>query len=229
MDCKEVKEKVLGLGADICGIAPVDRFSDAPQGFHPRDIHEGCRSVIVYASRFPASTLVLPSLTPYTFVRNKMVEKLDAISFRLSEELEAEGIGSVPIPSAEPYDYWDPDRSHGRGILSLKHAAWLAGMGTLGKNTLLINKTFGNMIWLGAVLVSAELEGDPATSYNGCNDGCSICLDACPQQALDGTTINQNLCRARSISSTEGGGWVIACNTCRTVCPHHAGLTRDRT
>ena len=32
---KEVKEIAYSLGADLCGIAPVERFKDAPTGFHP--------------------------------------------------------------------------------------------------------------------------------------------------------------------------------------------------
>ena len=36
-------------------------------------------------------------------------------------------------------------------------------------------------------------------------------------------TIDQALCRKRSISCTDGGGWVLACNLCRKVCPFHVG------
>lgn len=221
-----IKQKAMQYGADICGIAPVARFADAPKGFHPCDIYPDCRSVLVFASRFPASTLQAQTQSPYTFVRNRLVDKLDGISFRLSDELESEGVVAIPIPSAEPYDYWDSDRSHGRGILSLKHAGVLAGLGVMGKNTLLVNETYGNMIWLGAMLVSVELEPDPPASCAGCLSKCTLCLDACPQQALDGTTIDQKLCRERSISSSEGGGWVLSCNICRKVCPHHVGLER---
>jgi epoxyqueuosine reductase len=219
-----VKEKAFGLGADLCGIAPVGRFASAPAGFHPQDVLSDCRSVVVVAARFPLSTLQARTNAPYTAVRNRMVDKLDGISFELAAALEAEGAVAVPIPSAEPYDYWDPERRHGRGILSLKHAAVLAGLGKMGKNTLLVNERFGNMLWLGAVLVSAELEPDPLASYEGCLPKCTICLDVCPQHALDGVTIDQKRCRTRSISSTDGGGWVLACNLCRKACPRHAGI-----
>ena len=39
IDSKAIKEKARRLGADICGIAPVDRFEDAPKGFHPFHIY----------------------------------------------------------------------------------------------------------------------------------------------------------------------------------------------
>ncbi len=226
IDSKMIKERAIRKGADICRIAPVARFADAPEGFHPCDIYPDCKSVVVFASRFPLSTLQGETNVPYTFVRNVMVDKLDLLSYHLSNELEAEGITSIPIPSAEPYEYWDPARNHGRGILSLKHAGVLAGLGVMGKNTLLVNDEYGNMIWLGAILVSAELEPDPIASYEGCMPRCTLCIDLCPQRALDGITINQKLCRERSTSCTEGGGWVLSCNMCRKVCPHHAGLRR---
>lgn len=224
VNSQEIKRKAIRQGADICKIASISRFDDAPKGFHPRDIYPGCSSVIVFASHFPLSTLKAGTNSPYTFVRNVLVQKLDLISFYLSDELEKDGIASVPIPSAEPYDYWDAKRNHGRGILSLKHAGALAGLGKMGKNTLLVNDRYGNMIWLGAILVSADLEPDPLASYKVCPEKCRTCIDSCPQNALDGTTISQKLCREHSTSSTEGGGWVLSCNICRKACPNHNGI-----
>lgn len=225
---KTIKKRTIQYGADICGVAPVARFVDAPKGFHPCDIYPDCRSVVAFASRFPLSTLRAKTNAPYTLVRNRMVDKLDWISFHLSGELETEGVISVPIPSASPYEYWDSDRNHGRGILSLKHAGVLAGLGVFGKNTLLINERFGNMVWLGAILVSIELEPDPIASYEGCISGCTLCIDSCPQHALNGITIDQKLCRERSNSCTDGGGWVLSCNICRKVCPYHKGLLKKQ-
>ena len=221
-----IKKRALRYGADICGIAPVDRFAGAPEGFHPCDIYPDCRSVVVFAARFPLSTLQAKTNAPYTLVRNKLVDKVDWISFNISNELERGGIVAIPIPSADPYDYWDAERNHGRGILSLKHAGVLAGLGVLGKNTLLMNERFGNMIWLGAVLASIDLEPDPVASYEGCDSECTLCIDSCPQQALDGITIDQKLCRDISISYNYGGGSVLSCNICRKVCPYHKSLPR---
>ena len=226
IDAKIIKNMTFQKGADICGIAAVDRFAEAPKGFHPRDIYPDCRSVVVFASRFPSTTLSARTNAPYTMVRNCMVAKLDMISFRLCDELEKKGVTAIPIPSADPYDVWDPARSHGRGILSLKHAGELAGIGRIGKNTLLLNETFGNMIWLGAVLVSLDLEPDCLQEKDLCIPDCTKCLDACPQKALDGITIDQMRCRQRSTSCSEGGGWVLSCNLCRKVCPVHRGGKR---
>jgi epoxyqueuosine reductase QueG len=219
-----VKDLAAGLGADLCGIAGVDRFADAPPGFRPVDIHPDARAVIVVAARFPAGTLTAATQVPYTFVRNKMVGKLDNITFALAGSLEKRGALTVPIPSSDPYDYWDEAQTRGMGILSLKHAAVRAGLGVMGKNTLLVNDRLGNMLWLGAVLVGAPLDADPLAGYRPCPDSCRLCLDNCPAQALDGLTIVQKKCRAVSNRTTPGGGWVLACNKCRAICPSKFGI-----
>ena len=79
-----IKRKAIHEGADICGVAPLFRFGDAPKGFHPCDIYPDCKSVVVFASHFSLSTLQAITNSLYTFVRNIMVEKLDLISFHLS-------------------------------------------------------------------------------------------------------------------------------------------------
>ena len=220
----EIKQRSLELGAALCGIAPIERFNGAPAGFHPAEVITGCQSVIVLALPFPASTLTASSQALYTFVRNQLVSMMDSITFQLAVELEAMGKCAVAIPSSDPYDYWDETRRHGQGVISLKHAAVQAGLGKMGKNTLLLHHQLGNMLWLGAVLVEEKIEPDPLTTYETCLPDCRICLDACPVKALDGATIVQRKCREISGKYTDGGGYVYACNICRKVCPNHRGM-----
>lgn len=224
MSADEIKGRVKSLGADLCGIASIDRFIDAPSGFHPTDVLTECKSVIVMALRFPTSSLSSSSPAAYTFVRMRVSDKMDCITFQLSSELECLGSRAIPIPSSDPYDYWDDSRCHGQGILSLKHAAVRAGLGQMGKNTLLVNDQLGNMLWLGAVLLDEELKADMIATYQACLPDCRICLDSCPASALDGTTIEQSKCRSISAKSTDGGGFVYACNLCRKICPQHQGI-----
>lgn len=224
MTAEQIKGRVRELGADLCQIASVERFADAPAGFHPTDIIKDCHSVIVVAVQFPVSTLSTSSPAAYTFVRNKLADKIDSITVQLAGELEKLGGCAVPVPSADPYDYWDDDRRHGQGILSLKHAAVRAGLGKIGKNTLLINKQFGNMLWLGAIVSNQEVEPDAMANYQTCLPNCKICLEACPAQALDGLTITQYKCRSTSAKIKAGGGSVYACNLCRKICPLHSGI-----
>lgn len=214
-----VKKTAYQLGADVCGIADLGRFNEAPKGFNPINILPETKSVIVFGKQFLKSVFRAKSNVPYTLIRNQLIEELDDISVGLSREIEGEGFAAVPIPSSEPYEYWDPRKTHGRGILSLKHSAQLAGLGYIGKNTLLINPKFGNRLWLGAVITDMDLEPDEYKK-DYCPKSCSICIDSCPQSALNEITIDQEKCREVSYTSTEGGGLVITCFLCRKECPH---------
>jgi epoxyqueuosine reductase len=214
----EIKKIAAESGADACGIASAASFAGAPKGFHPADILSDAESVIVFGKQFPEGTFRAKSTAPYTMVRNQLINRLDAIALNLSYWIEKLGRIAVPIPSSEPYSYWDAARRHGRGILSLKHAAQLAGVGSIGKNTLLITREFGNRLWLGGIITNLKLEAD-APAEPICPESCRICIDACPQSALDQTTIDQKKCREICFSSTEGGVWLIKCNMCRVECP----------
>lgn len=220
INSKKVKDIVRRLGADLCGIASVKRFSKAPKGFHPNDIYKDSKSVIVFANKLPSEPLFASNCVPYTWVNNIINQKVDGLGIDIALRLEEQGIRAVPIPSDDPYEHWEPERSYSRAILSLRHAGYLAGLGVLGKNTLLINKQFGNMIQIGAVLVSAELEGDTIATYEGCLADCNLCIESCPTKALNGKTIDQKLCRPLSNYKTEKGYILKKCNLCRRMCPN---------
>lgn len=218
MNSNFIKETAYSLGVDVCGVASIKRFESAPKGFHPLDVYPETKSVIVFGKQCSASLFQANTNVPYTFVKNKLVELLDNISIQLVMNIESQGYNAIPIPADEPYEYWDAENRQGRGILSLKHLAQLSGIGSIGKNTLLINEKYGNRLHLGAVLTNAELTEDDLAD-NLCPENCSICLKSCPQSALDGITINQKKCREICASITEGGGFVYGCNICRKVCP----------
>jgi epoxyqueuosine reductase QueG len=224
---ERIKEIVRSLGADLCGIAPVERFREAPKGFRPNDIYKNCKSVLVFAKKLPSESLFTSNCIPYTHVGNIMIQKVDWLGIEVCLRLESHGIRSVPIPSADPYEHWEPERSYGRAILSLRHAGYLAGLGVLGKNTLLMNKAYGNMIQLGAVLVDVDLEGDTIATYEGCPSDCQLCIDSCPQGALDGKTVNQQFCRPLSQYRTKKGYILDKCNLCRRICPNCLGRKFD--
>ena len=225
-DSKRIKSIVFNHGADLCGIAPQKRFSEAPRGFAPTDIYAECKSVIVFAKRLPIGSGPLQNSVPYTFVNHMIMEKVDKLTFDLCLYFQELDINAIPIPSDDPYEYWIQEKQYGRAILSLRHAGFLAGLGVMGKNTLLMNQKYGNMIQLGAILTDLEIEGDPPATYEGCPPGCNICIEACPVNALDGETVEQSLCRPRSIVKTTKGYTLKKCNICRVVCPHYAGIDR---
>lgn len=222
MDKETLKRRAMDLGAEVAGVASADRFGQAPAGFHPTDILAGARSVLVYARPIPNHLCTAKVRAPFTLVRHRTLAILDDISMRLTLDIAQAGGQAIPIPGAEPYEFWDEANREGRGILSLKHAAELAGLGRIGKNTLLLNETFGNQLWLGAVVTDLDLAPDPP-AREMCLEACTRCLEACPQSALDGTTIAQKKCREVVGSHTPGGDWFYACFKCKTACPLATG------
>jgi epoxyqueuosine reductase QueG len=224
----DIRDTALALGMDLCGFASVERFAGAPAGHHPADIYPACRTVIVFARRIPAESLFAPGRVPYTVVSQIALQEVDRLGVQLCLALEKTSIGAVLIPADDPYEDWDADRETGRGILSLRHAGMLAGLGTLGKNTLLINREFGNLIQLGAVLIDLALPQDPLADYEGCLPRCALCLTSCPSQALDGAGIDQKKCRGQSNMRNSRGFLLKNCHACRSICPRMFGIGREK-
>jgi epoxyqueuosine reductase len=224
MTSSRVKKIAAKSGADLCGVASVSRFSGAPEGFRPADIWTGARSVVVVAKRVPEGALLAPGPVPYKFAYDTTLQSVYLLMRDLSLRLQDEGVAAVPVPS-EPYEYWDEENREGRGILSLKHAGVLAGLGVMGTNTLLTNDRFGNRITLGALLLGVELAGDPPAGYGlGC-ETCSACVTSCPAGAVGDTGVNQKKCRAFASTVTPKGYSLETCRACRTACPKGRGLS----
>ena len=220
---KDIKNKAQELGAELCGIASVNRFGEAPPGYRPDDVLPGCQSVVIVAKRFLTSTLASASTIPYTIVRNYLSGEMDRLSIELSYFVESLGAQAVP-PGAIGPTRFDRDTRKSMGLISLKHAAVQSGLGKMGKNTLLINEHYGNMIWLGGVLTTLELQPDPLVAYDVCPAKCQICLDKCPVQAMDGVSIDQAKCWNYAFGADAEGEWRIKCFACRDVCPNKLGV-----
>jgi epoxyqueuosine reductase len=224
----KIKQVVSKNGADLFGIASIDRFADAPEGFHPADIYKQTKSVIVFAKRLPAEPLFADSCIPYTHVNSQVMLLVDSITMRISMELESLGIKNVVIPTDDPYEYWDEENKTGRAILSLRHAGFLAGLGIIGRNNLLVNEHFGNMIQIGAILSGEKIDPSPLAEYKICPENCRICIDTCPLKALNGIAVDQKLCRPLSNYRNEKGYVLKKCFNCRKNCPLTLGLKKKK-
>ena len=117
-------------------------------------------------------------------------------------------------------------RKESFGLISLKHAAELAGLGVIGRNYLLTNPKYGNLLWLSAVLTDADLIPDKKCEYNFC-DSCDICIEACPSGALDDypPSFGRKKCDGTMFKMVDKK-WEIMCFNCRKTCPYHFGIDR---
>jgi epoxyqueuosine reductase len=221
-----IREVATKNGVDLFGIASVDRFENAPKGFHPKDIYSKTESVIAFAIKLPTESIYADNPVPFSHMNTLAMQKMDSITFNISSDLDRFGLKNVLIPTDDPYLYWDSDKQEGRAILSLRHVGYLAGLGKLGRNNLLINKDYGSMIQIGALLTNTRLEPDPIVDYEVCPPNCRICIDICPQKALTGDTVIQKNCRPISNYKTEKGYTIKKCFECRKKCPRVFGLNK---
>lgn len=111
---------------------------------------------------------------------------------------------AVPVPCDKPYEYWEKETLTGKGLMSMKHAAVMSGLGTRGKNSLLLNPDYGNLLAVGAVLSELELQSDELCE-DICIKNCRKCIDACPVQAIRHGLVNQMLCRQNTYGQTDRG------------------------
>lgn len=192
---EELKRFALEKGADLVGVAPVERFKYAPFGAKPQDLLPGARAVLSMAIWLTDTALDVWDCThsPYHLAAKLASDMLDHLSSLVTRFLEKKGHRALLFPATgiglrTPYDREEGFVQGARiSEFSQRHAAVAAGLGEFGYHSCLLTPEYGPRIRLNSVITDALLA--PDEMYHGsrlCTD-CYKCVDDCPMNAISKT------------------------------------------
>ncbi len=242
-----LKQKARELGFDQIGIAP----AVTPPGYPNflQWLRDGCAAGMTYMERDPSTRS-----HPDRLLESVQSVVIASIVYGQKQDASCEGSNSRRSGKIARYargaDYhrvlWDrlecllawlkSERpgTIGRAVadtapLLERDFAKLAGLGWIGKNTMLINRRLGSFTFLGALLVDSALAYDVPHEVNHCGT-CRRCLDACPTQAFpEPYRLDARRCISYWTIEHRGAideadasrlnGWVFGCDICQDVCP----------
>ena len=109
-----------------------------------------------------------------------------------------------------------------------KRYAVEAGLGWIGRQSLLVTPQHGTFVLLGEIVMTAECdEYDKPLVSVGCGE-CQRCVEACPNSAVKERHIDTSRCISCATIEREGEGkrcdlhgWIFGCDECQTVCPYN--------
>jgi epoxyqueuosine reductase len=253
MNSKELKQalkdKALALGFSVVGVVPARPSSrlDAylqwiGQGFH------GEMGYLARADRLARRndlSVILPGVNSIICVGlDHATQPLpahianDPSRGRISNYAWGRDYHTVMTPRLEALGEWLESRCGGPvasrayvdtgAVLERSHAEE-AGLGFVGKNTMLIAPRRGSWLFLGELLTTVELDPDPFRQMPACGN-CRRCLAACPTAAFPQPyVLDARLCISYLTIEMKGwiprelrplmGNWIFGCDICQEVCP----------
>ncbi len=249
LDAARVKARALELGFDIAGIARAGRAERAA-AFHAW-LEAGRHADMAWIAREPERRCEISRVLPEA--RSMIVVGLsyfiadpppeywsDPLRGRIARYAWGRDYHDELLPRLRELAAW-LDAEAGRPVA---HRAYVdtgpvlerewaarAGLGFIGKHTLLIHPEWGSYLFLGELLVDLDLEPDPPGDDRlGTCGSCRRCQDICPTHAFPAPYIlDSRLCISYLTIEHRGaipealrpkmGNWIYGCDECQQVCP----------
>lgn len=187
----------------------------------PKQILPECKSILVLALPYENSEFKIQNLEFRIAAYALGADYHDVIPPRLQQIVE---FIEEQVGHSVPNRYYTDT-----GPILERELAQRAGLGWIGKNSMLINPQAGSTFLLAEILLGIELEPDPPFPTDHCGS-CTRCLDACPTQCiLPNRTLDASRCISYLTIENKGEipedlrpqiqNWIFGCDICQQVCP----------
>jgi len=173
-----IKKLCVDMGADLFGVADIQGIKN--KFLLSANVLEKLNKAICLGVILSKDILEEIDNVPtrlYSHHYKTVNTLLDQIGLKVSHRIQKAGFKAIAIPASQILD-WKTQQAH----LSHKEVGYLAGLGWIGRNNLLVNKHFGSHFRLVTILTDMPLNLDKPIEDN-CGD-CRICVEACPCQAI---------------------------------------------
>ncbi len=219
LTAEAVKTQAKLLGADLVGIASMDRFEGAPKQQDPRYIFPDAQAAIVLAFRLPRGYFRGIEEGTYFAAYASMgyggmnLVYMPVVLRELCCFIEDHGYEAAPVPNHYPgtavrFDTQtfdptrsrpvSPDRPHPDVLVDFRIAAFAAGMGEFGWSKIFLTPEFGPRQRFVVLLTDAPLEPDPLFAGGLC-DGCKQCVAECSAGAISPTESDTIVVAGRTV------------------------------
>lgn len=244
LDHQDIKKLARDVGFDLCGITRCRHLADneahyrqwiergwqsslgymeryADKRFDPRMLVNGARTAVVcavaYKNRFGEGyppghrTRVASYATTadyHTTIKEMLHGLFEALRTRCPDLRGRAFVDTAPLCE--------------------KQLAVDAGLGWIGRQSLLVTPRFGSFVLLGELILTDEADRyDAPLEGPGCG-ACRRCIDACPTGAVSGERMIDTA-RCISCHTVEQApaaeidlhGWIFGCDACQNCCPYN--------
>ncbi|MDD5677314.1 MAG: hypothetical protein PHW60_04885 [Kiritimatiellae bacterium] len=193
-----IKDFVISQGLDLCGVANIARFKDAPPSMNPASIFPKAKSVIVVGKRILRGNwrgieegTYWPSYTYFGYHGQLNTTFIHTPMFETACFIEDFGFEAAPLyPGVTASDrelLREPLRKGGAAPdvnISIRIAGVAAGLGEIGWAKVFLTKQFGPRVRLACIITDLELAPDPLIEPNSICDKCMQCVKGCSACAI---------------------------------------------